>query len=107
MRSDMEWLALVGPLERLGHGAIEVGDEVQHLVAEIVNGSKVASSQQLADQNTQPEFDLIQPGRVLRRVMEDNVVRRVCQERSPCRHRFQNAAVRVQKLAGTTAGPER
>ena len=28
----MEWLALVGPLERLGHGAVEVGDEGQHLV---------------------------------------------------------------------------
>src|SRR5438270_8724911 len=31
-----EWLSLVGPLERLGHGAIEVRDEGQHLVLEIV-----------------------------------------------------------------------
>ena len=56
MRSDMEWLALVGPLERLGHGAIEVGDESQHLVLEIINGGEVASTQQLTDQDAQPKL---------------------------------------------------
>src|SRR6266851_920776 len=93
MRSDMEWLSLVGPLKRLGHGAIEVRDEGQHLVLEIVSGSKVASPQQLPDQYAQPKLHLIQPRRVLRRVMEDNFVRRVCQERSPCRHRLQDPAL--------------
>ena len=62
----------VGPLEWLGHGAIEIGDEVQHLVLEIVGGSEVASPQQLTDQDTQPQLDLIQPGRMLRRVVEDD-----------------------------------
>src|SRR5713226_9398256 len=46
MRSDMEWLSLVGPLERLGHGAIEVFDEGQHLVPEIVSGGEVADRRQ-------------------------------------------------------------
>src|SRR5437588_3917571 len=94
MRSDMEWLSLVGPLERLGHGAIDVRDEGQHLVPEIVSGGEVASPQQLPDQYAQPKLHLIQPRRVLRRVMEeDNFVRRVCQERSPCRHRLQDPAL--------------
>ena len=56
MRSDMEWLSLVGPLERLGHGAIEVRDEGQHLVPEIVSGGEVASPQQLTDQYAQPKL---------------------------------------------------
>jgi len=56
MRSDMEWLALVGPLERLGHGAIEVSDEGQHFVPEIVSGGEVASPQQLTDQYAQPKL---------------------------------------------------
>src|SRR5437762_7453613 len=93
MRSDMKWLSLVSPLERLGHGAIEVRDEGQHLVLEIVSGGEIASPQQLPDQYAQPKLHLIQPGRVLRRVMEDNFVRRVCQERSPCRHRLQDPAL--------------
>ena len=64
MRSDMEWLSLVRPFERLGHGAIEVCDESQHLVLEIVSGGEVASPQQLTDQAAQPKLHLIQPGSV-------------------------------------------
>src|SRR5438105_4850635 len=93
MRSDMEWLSLEGPLERLGHGAIEVRDEGQHLVPEIVSGGEVASPQQLTDQYAQPKLHLVQPRRVLRRVMKHDVVRWVCQECSACRHRFQDAAL--------------
>src|SRR6266536_5429780 len=93
MRSDMEWLSLVGPLERLGHGAIEVGDEVQHLVPEIVSGGEIASPQQLTDQYAQPKLHLVQPRRVLRRVMEDDTVLLVGQKRGSRCHRFQNAAL--------------
>ena len=52
----MQWFPEVSPFEWFGHGAVEVGDEVQHFVPEVVSGRKVASSQQLPDQNTQPEF---------------------------------------------------
>src|SRR5260370_42646264 len=103
MKSDMERLSLVRPFERLGHGAIEVLDESQHLVLEIVSGGEVASPQQLTDQDTQPKLHLIQPRRVLRRVMEDNFVRRVCQKRSSCRHRLQDAALLFDaKVVGAT-----
>src|SRR5712691_4881639 len=93
MRSDMEWLSLVGPLERLGHGAIEVRDEGQHLVAEIVSGGEVASPQQLTGQYAQPKLHLIQPRRVLGRVMENDSVRSVGQKRGSSGHRFQNGAL--------------
>src|SRR5437879_5937277 len=93
MKSDMKWLSLVGPLERLGHGAIEVRDEVQHLVPEIVSGGEVASPQQLTDQYAQPQLHLVQPRRVLGRVMEDDSVRSVDQKRGSRCHRFQNAAL--------------
>src|SRR6266566_4955215 len=93
MRSDMEWLSLVGPLERLGHGAIEVRDEIQDFVSEVVSGGEVASPQQLTDQYAQPKLHLVQPRRVLRRVMEDDAVRGVGQKRGSRCHRFQNAAL--------------
>jgi hypothetical protein len=52
----MQWLPEVGPLEGFGHRAIEVSDEVQHLVPKIVNGGEIASPQQLTDQDTQPKL---------------------------------------------------
>ena len=54
----MQRLPEVGPLEWLGHGAVEVSDEVQHLNAQIVGGGEVASPQELADQDTQPKLHL-------------------------------------------------
>ena len=37
----MEWLSEKGPLEGLGHGAIQIDDEIEHLVAEIVERATV------------------------------------------------------------------
>ncbi len=99
----MQWLSEVGPLEGFGHRAIEVSDEVQHVAPEIVSGGEIASPQQLADQDTQPKLDLVQPGRVLRRVMEDDFVRWVGQKRGSRRYRFQNAALLLDaKVVGDT-----
>jgi len=84
----MERLAEKGPLKRLGHGAIEVGDELQHLPTEVVDGGKVAPSEQLADQDVQPKLDLVQPGRVFGRVVEDDLMRWIGQEGDSRRHSF-------------------
>jgi hypothetical protein len=43
-QSGMERLAEEGPLERLGHGAIEVSDEVENLSTEVVDGGEIAAS---------------------------------------------------------------
>src|SRR6516164_4973997 len=104
MRSNTKRLPLVGPLERLGHGAVEVRDEGQHLVAEIIGGGEVASPQQLANQNTEPLLHLVQPRRMLRRVMEDNFVGWVGQKGSACRQRLQNAASLLYAEVSTGAG---
>jgi hypothetical protein len=52
----MERLAEVGPLEWLGHRAIEVGDVVENLRPEVLNRPEVATPQQLADQDAEPKF---------------------------------------------------
>ena len=88
----MQRFAEVGPLEGLGHGAVEIGDEVQHLVPEVGDGSEVATPQQLTDQDTEPDLDLIQPRRMLGRVVKDDLVGWIGQESSAGRHRLQNAA---------------
>jgi len=93
VRSGMQRLPKKGPLEWLGHRAIEVSDEIEHLVPQIVKRGEIATSEQLTNQDTQPELHLVQPRRMLRRVMKDDFVRRVCQECGPCRHRLQNAAL--------------
>lgn len=58
-RSGMKRLALVGPFERLGHGAIEVSDESEHLVPQILDRAEVTAPQELADQNAQPDLDQV------------------------------------------------
>jgi hypothetical protein len=39
----MEWLALIGPLERLGHSAVEVVDEAEDLLLQVIDGAEIAA----------------------------------------------------------------
>ncbi len=55
-------LALVGPLEGLGHGAIVVSNEGEHLRLEILQRGEGAAPEQLAGQNR--ESDLSEPMRM-------------------------------------------
>ena len=50
----MEWLSLIGPLEGLCHGAVEVVDKGQHLSAQVVDGAEVTAAQELANQDAEP-----------------------------------------------------
>ena len=50
----MEWFSVIGPLERLGHGVVEVGDEREYLVFQVIHGKEVAAAQELAHQDAQP-----------------------------------------------------
>lgn len=71
---------MVGPLERLRHSAIVVSDERQNLVAKIVCREEVSPFEQLAYQDAEPDFDLIHPQRVFRRVGEHDAMGGIVQE---------------------------
>ena len=73
-------LALIGPFERLCHCAVVVFNESQYLSFEILDGSKVASFDDLAHQDTEPNFDLVHPGSMFGCVMKDNAMRWLTQE---------------------------
>ena len=56
-----ERLSCIGPAEGLGHGGVEISDELldpglQHLFA-----GEVAAADELSYQNGKPDFDLIEP----------------------------------------------
>lgn len=75
----LRWLvaqrfALVGPAEGLGHRLVVVGDEGEHPGDEVGGGAERAAAEELAGQDTEPELDLIEPGGVPGRVMEDDPV---------------------------------
>src|SRR5215208_289493 len=52
--SDLEWAALVGPLERLGHRSVEVLDELEDAPVQILHGGEVAPLEEPARQNREP-----------------------------------------------------
>ena len=82
-----------GPLDGFGHRLIVVGDEGQDLVTQIVQRDEIASLEQLAHQNTQPDLDLVHPGGMLRRVVQHDLVRPVMQKAGPAFHRLQESAL--------------
>jgi hypothetical protein len=54
-----QWTPRVGPFEGFGHRAIEVVDELQNPLAQLVHGAEAGSFQQLANQDTEPNLNLI------------------------------------------------
>ena len=54
--------------------------------------AEIAALEQLADENTQPDFHLIHPGGMLGRVVEHHLVGWVMQKGRPAFHRLQDAA---------------
>src|SRR5215217_6374902 len=84
--------ALIGPLERLG-GAIVVVDEGQDAGGEVVDGGEGAATEELARQDREPDFDLIEPGAVVRRVVEDDAMGGIGQESGAGLARGQDAGL--------------
>jgi len=87
----MKWLSLVGPLEGLGHGAVEIFDERQHLASEVLNGAEVAATEEFANQDAEPDLHLIHPRGMLRGVVEDDRMAGLSQERRARGSRAQDA----------------
>jgi hypothetical protein len=81
-----------GPLDGFSHRAIVIRDERQDLVAQVVQREEIATFEQLAHQDTEPDFYLVHPGSVLGRVVQQHLVGGVVQKRRPAFHRLKDAA---------------
>src|SRR5437588_11072188 len=87
--SRSEWLAGHGPLERLGKGAVEVGDEGFDARLQVVLGGEAGAAQQLAHEDGEPDLDLVEPRGMLGREVKADAVAGVAQERLAADHRGQ------------------
>lgn len=83
---------MIGPFERLGHGAVIVFDKGQYFAFQFVARGKVATFEHLAHQNAEPNLHLVHPGSVLGGVVKDDLVGRIAQKSRPRGFGFQDAA---------------
>lgn len=67
----------------MGQAFIVVFDELDDLGVEVINGTKVAATNDFAGQAAEPDLDLIEPGRVRRRKVKDHPFARLGEEGSP------------------------
>jgi len=50
-----------GPAEGLGHGLVEVGDELFDLGAQVLLGSEIAAVKEFAHQDRELDLNLVEP----------------------------------------------
>ena len=74
--SGHERFPLHGPAEGFRHGGIEVGDETLDPLLKMFLRCEIAAPEKLPDQDREPDFDLVDPGRVLRREVERDAMAR-------------------------------
>src|SRR5581483_8058426 len=79
--------ARICPFDRFGHGAFVVLNERQDLVAQVLTRGKIAAFEQLAPQNTEPDFHLIHPGGMSGGIIQHHPMRWIVQESCPACHR--------------------
>ena len=84
-------LAFDGPAERLCHRGTEVGDEALNPLLEMLLGCEVAAAEKFADQDREPDLDLVEPRGVLGREVEGNAMTDIAQECLAGRHRLEDA----------------
>src|SRR5215203_5109987 len=84
--------ALVRPPEGPGC-AVVVVDEGEDAVGEVVDRGEGAASEELAGEDREPDLDLVEPGAVVRGVVEDDAVGRVAEEGGPGLARGEDAGL--------------
>lgn len=89
--SSRQGFALVCPAKRLGQRGVEIVDETQDLLAKILLGKEVAAPDHLLDQDRKPDFYLIEPRRMFRRKMKDDLMTRIPQKGLARGHVLQDA----------------
>jgi len=67
----------------MGQAFIIVFDELDDLGVEVINGAKIAATNDFAGQSAEPDLDLIEPGCVRRRKVKDHPFARPGEERAP------------------------
>ena len=70
---------------------IVVLDEGRYFGYQMIDGGEITALEQFAHQDTKPYLDLVHPGSVPGRIVEDDAMRWVTQEGSPGLHRLQDA----------------
>lgn len=96
---------LVGPLARLGERAVDVVDEAEDALAQVFHGGKTAAFEQATDQDTEPDFKLVEPRGMLRRINKADAVRRIGQVHHAGLGGMEDAAVPLfYRAAGDSPG---
>ena len=96
----LKWLAGVGPSERLGQNGVEIIDEVDQPLLQGLQGNERAALQGAAREDTEPDLDLVEPGRMPRRVDEADSVTLVFEELLSVRHRLEDATLSLDPEEG-------
>ena len=87
----LQRFALISPFEGFSHRAIEVIDEFKDAGFELSFADEIGSSEQLTNQDTEPNLDLIEPGTMLGGEVKHNFMTGVTQELRSRLHRLENA----------------
>jgi hypothetical protein len=88
----------------MGQALSIVLDELDDLVLQGRHGREVAAAEQFADERPEPDFDLVQPGCVRRREMEDNPFVRRGEKSLPLRAGLDGRQRAPAELGHRTAG---
>ena len=88
----LEGFAGVGPVERMGHGRVGLGDELLELGLPCGHRGDVAAAQALSLEDAEEDFDLVEPRAVFGQVDEADAVSDIREEFTPRGHRLQASA---------------
>lgn len=84
---------MVGPSEWLGHGVIEIVDEVHDFQFQVVGRGEIAASNHFTSQDREPNLNLVQPGTMFGCVVKNDWMIGVTQKGGARRDGLENAAL--------------
>lgn len=87
----LQGFAGVGPVKGVGNRGIIVLDKLSDFRLQFGHRGEVAPTQAFAMQDTEEDFDLVEPRTVFGQIDEADAVARVREELTPAAHRFQDA----------------
>ena len=87
----MGWLASIRPLKRLGKSSVEIVNELFQSIFQFRQRGKVSSLDSAAVDDSENDFDLVEPRRVLGKVNQANPVALVGQKFDASCHRLKNS----------------